>query len=134
MRIAEREAVRAMTGPMGRQTDDQRSAQKIIEQSAVLRDYLGGDDHWQLDVDLKRDVGDWTENNPAPDSRANAAYNLDKVLRLIDNLDEDTLIGSEERNGKIDGFSERGVAIQKDSEADRLDKFARNGYEALRSF
>jgi hypothetical protein len=134
MRVAEQRAVRQLTGPMGRPAGDHRSAERIIEQSAVLKDYVDGNDRWQLDRDLKRHLGDWTQANPDPDARANAAYDLDKVLRFIDNLDECKLDGSEERNGKIDGFSERGVVILHNSEADRLDQFARKGYSVLPTF
>ncbi|MEG0247105.1 MAG: hypothetical protein RR726_32215 [Pseudomonas sp.] len=134
MRVAEQREVRRLTGPMGRPAGDHRSAERIIEQSAVLKDYVDGNDRWQLDRDLKRHLGDWTQANPDPDARANAAYDLDKVLRFIDNLDECKLDGSEERNGKIDGFSERGVVILHNSEADRLDQFARKGYSVLPTF
>lgn len=134
MRVAEQRAVRRLTGPMGRPAGDHRSAERIIEQSAVLKDYVDGNDRWQLYRDLKRHLGDWTQANPDPDARANAAYDLDKVLRFIDNLDECKLDGSEERNGKIDGFSERGVVILHNSEADRLDQFARKGYSVLPTF
>ena len=134
MRVAEQREVRQLTGPMGRPAGDHRSAERIIEQSAVLKDYVDGNDRWQLDRDLKRHLGDWTQANPDPDARANAAYDLDKVLRFIDNLDEDKLKGSVERNGKIDGFSDLGVTILHDSEADRLDQFARRGYQALGTF
>ncbi|MBN0979826.1 hypothetical protein JV174_21620 [Pseudomonas sp. SDM007_2] len=123
-----------MNGPTGRPTGDHRSAERIIEQSPVLRDFLAGNDRFQLQPDLKRHVGDWTQANKDPQARADAAYNLEKVLRFIDNLDEDKLKGSEERNGKIDGFSDLGVTILHDSEADRLDQFARQGYQALGSF
>lgn len=134
MRVAEQREVRQLTGPMGRPAGDHRSAERIIEQSAVLKDYVDGNDRWQLDRDLKRHLGDWTQANPDPDARANAAYDLDKLLRFIDNLDECKLDGSEERNGKIDGFSERGVVILHNSEADRLDQFARKGYSVLPTF
>ncbi|WP_233093262.1 MULTISPECIES: hypothetical protein [Pseudomonas] len=134
MRVAEQREVRQLTDPMGRPAGDHRSAERIIEQSAVLKDYVDGNDRWQLDRDLKRHLGDWTQANPDPDARANAAYDLDKVLRFIDNLDECKLDGSEERNGKIDGFSERGVVILHNSEADRLDQFARKGYSVLPTF
>ncbi|WP_252193614.1 hypothetical protein [Pseudomonas sp. TAE6080] len=134
MRVAERGEVRQMSGPMGRPAGDHRSAERIIEQSPVLKNYLDSRDSPQLVVDLKRHVGDWTEANPDPDARANAAYDLEKVLRYIDNLDESRLNGSEERNGKIDGFSELGVVILHNSEADRLDQFAREGYWVLHTF
>ena len=134
MRVAERREVRQMSGPMGCPAGDRRSAERIIEQSPVLKNYLDSRDSPQLVVDLKRHVGDWTEANPDPDARANAAYDLEKVLRYIDNLDESRLNGSEERNGKIDGFSELGVVILHNSEADRLDQFAREGYWVLHTF
>ncbi len=134
MRVAEQREVRQMTGPKGRPAGDHRSAERIIEQSPVLKHFIEGNDHFQHDMDLKRHLGDWTADNPDPDSRANAAYDLDKVLHFIDNLDERTLMGSDERNGKIDGFSERGVRILHNSESDRLDQFARKGYPVLRSF
>lgn len=134
MRVAEQREVRQLNGPTGRPTGDHRSAERIIEQSPVLRDFLAGNDRFQLQPDLKRHVGDWTLANKAPQARADAIYNLDKVLRFVDNLDEDKLKGSEERNGKIDGFSDLGVTIMHDSEADRLDQFARQGYQALGNF
>ena len=134
MRVAEQREVRQLNGPTGRPTGDHRSAERIIEQSPVLKDFLEGNDRFQVDVDLKRHLGDWTQSNTDPEARADAIYNLEKVLRFIDNLDEDKLKGSEERNGKIDGFSDLGVTILHDSEADRLDQFARQGYQALSNF
>lgn len=134
MRVAEQREVSQLNGPTGRPAGDHRSAERIIEQSPVLRDFLEGNDRSQLQPDLKRHVGDWTPANTAPQARADAAYNLDKVLRFIDNLDEEKLKGSEERNGKIDGFSDLGVTILPNSEADRLDQFARQGYQALGTF
>ena len=134
MRVAEQREVRQLNGPTGRPAGDHRSAERIIEQSPVLRDFLEGNDRFQVDVDLKRHLGDWTQSNTDPETRADATYNLEKVLRFIDNLDEDKLKGSEERNGKIDGFSDLGVTILHDSEADRLDQFARQGYQALGNF
>ena len=134
MRVAERREVRQLNGPAGRPAGDHRSAERIIEQSPVLRDFLEGNDRFQVDVDLKRHLGDWTQSNTDPEARADAIYNLEKVLRFIDNLDEDKLKGSVERNGKIDGFSDLGVTILPNSEADRLDQFARQGYQALGTF
>lgn len=134
MRVAEQREVRRLTGPMGRPAGDHRSAERIIEQSPVLKHYLDARERWQLEPDLKRHVGDWTQANPDPDARADATYDLEKVVRFIDNLDECKLNGSEERNGKIDGFSESGVVILHNSEADRLDQFARQGYSVLHTF
>ncbi|MGL5998490.1 MAG: hypothetical protein ACRC1I_18580 [Pseudomonas proteolytica] len=134
MRVAEQHEVRQLNGPTGRPAGDHRSAERIIEQSPVLKDFHEGYDRFQLEVDLKRHVGDWTQANPDAEARADAAYDLDKVLRFIDNLNEDKLKGSHERNGKIDGFSNLGATILPNSEADRLDQFARNGYQALATF
>ena len=125
MRVAEQNDVRQMNGPEGRPAGDHRSAERIAEQSPIVKNFLDGDDHDQLDPDLKRQLGDWTEANPDPDARANAMYDLDKVLRFIDNLDDRKLNGSDERNGMIEGFSNRGFSIQPNSEADRLNEFSR---------
>lgn len=69
-----------------------------------MRRFLESRDHYEVGDHLKRQTGDWTEANPDPESRADAAYDLDKVLRFIDNVDDSTLNHSENRNGKIDGF------------------------------
>ena len=132
MRAAEQDQVREMTGPMGRPDGDHRSAERIIEQSPVLSRFLGGYDHLAIGDDLKRQVGDWTEANPDPDSRANAAYDLDKVLRFIDNLDDRKLNASHTRNGVVDGFSDSGYNTQDNSEARLLSRFSQQGYQVLR--
>ncbi|WP_248751708.1 hypothetical protein [Pseudomonas sp. MWU15-20650] len=132
MRAAEQNHVRKMTHPEGRPAGDHRSAERIIEQSPIMSRFLEGRDHYEVGDDLKRQVGDWTSANPDPEARANAAYDLDKVLRFIDNVDDRTLNGSHSRNGHIDGFAEYGYGTVHNSEASLLKAFSRNGYEALR--
>lgn len=133
MRAAEQKQVREMTGPVSRPAGDHRSAQRIIEQSLVTRRFLDGRDHYQVGDDLKLQVGDWTNANPDPEARADAAYNLDKVLRFIDNVDDQTLHASVSRNGYIDGFSDSGYARVENSEASLLRRFSWYGYEELRN-
>lgn len=132
MRAEEQNQVRQMTGPTGRPAGDHRSAERIIEQSPVLSHFLEGRDHLSVGDDLERQVGDWTEANPDPESRANAAYDLDKVLRFIDNLDDRKLNASHTRNGAIDGFSDSGYSTQDNSEARLFSQFSQKGYEVLR--
>lgn len=132
MRAAEQNQVREMTGPMGRPPGDHRSAERIIEQSPVMKRFLEGRDHYQVGEDLKKQVGDWTDANPDLHARADAAYDLDKVLRFIDNVDDRTLNASQGRNGYIDGFSEDGFGNLHNSEASLLQQFSWHGYETLR--
>ena len=61
MRVAEQQQIREMTGPMGRPTGDHRTAERIIEQSPILRHFLDNRYNYHLLDDLKRQVGDWTE-------------------------------------------------------------------------
>jgi hypothetical protein len=132
MRSAERKQIREMTAPMARLAGDHRSADRIIEQSLVASRFLNSHAHVPLVDELMMQVGDWTEANPDPQSRADAAYNLDKVLRFIDNLDDRVLNGSLGRNGKIDGLFNAGYTLQDNSEASVLMEFARKGYSVLR--
>lgn len=132
MRAAEQKQVREMTSPMGRPAGDHRSADRIIEQSPVLKHFLDNRDNYHLLNDLKRQVGDWTEANPAPEARANATYDLGKVLRFLDNLDDRPLSGSHSRNGKIDGITRNGYSPVDNSEACLLQAFSLKGYEVLR--
>ena len=79
--------------------------------------------------DLRRQVGDWSGANPNPQTRADAAHDLDKVLRFIDNLDDRQLNASHSRNGKIDGYD-----TLENSEASVLKEFSDKGYPVLREF
>lgn len=132
MRAAEQQQVRAMRGPTGRPAGDHRSAQQIIEQSRVMRRFLQDRDSHAIADDLKQQVGDWTPSSAAPDARADAAYNLEKVLRFLDNLNDRTLNGSHARNGRIDGFFNDGYSTLDNSEASQLKAFSLKGYEVLR--
>lgn len=132
MRAAEQQQVREMTGPMGRPAGDHRSADRIIEQSPVLQQFLDNRDHYHVLDELKMQVGDWTTANPEPAARANAAYDLDKVLRFLDNLDDRQLNASHSRNGKVDGVASDGYSTLDNSEASLLQAFSRKGYAALR--
>ncbi len=132
MQASEQKQVRQMTGPVGRPAGDHRSADRIFEQSPVLKQFLDSRDHYDVGDELKMQVGDWSTVNPDPDARANAAYDLDKVLRFIDNLDDRPLNGSHSRNGKIDGFFNDGYNILPHSEASVLKAFSQKGYEVLR--
>ncbi|WP_235864759.1 hypothetical protein [Pseudomonas costantinii] len=97
-----------------------------------MRRFLEGRDHYEVGDELKMQVGDWTDANPDPKARADAAYHLDKVLRFLDNVDDRTLNGSHSRNGYIDGFSDDGYGTVDNSEASLLKAFSRKGYEVLR--
>ncbi|WP_233081507.1 hypothetical protein [Pseudomonas cremoris] len=132
MQASEQNQVRQMTGPVGRPAGDHRSADRIFEQSPVLKQFLDSRDHYDVGDELKMQVGDWSTANADPDARANAAYDLDKVLRFIDNLDDRPLNGSHSRNGKIDGFFNDGYNILTHSEASVLKAFSQKGYEVLR--
>ncbi len=132
MRAIERDQIREMSAPTGRPNGDHRSADRIIEQSRVLTRFLESRDHYEIGDDLKQQVGDWTDANPDPSAKANAACDLDRVLRFIDNIDNRTLNGSDYRNGKIDGFRDYGYSSLNNSEARLLSDFARHGYAVLR--
>ena len=132
MRAAEQQQVREMTGATGRLAGDHRSSDQITEQPPVLKNFLDTRDHYEVSDDLKRQVGDWSAANQDPDSRADATYNLDKVLRFIDNVDDLKLSASHSRNGVLEGFSNHGYTIHPDSEASLLKAFSLRGYEALR--
>lgn len=130
MRADEQKQVREMNGPMGRPVGDHRSADRIIEQSPVLKSFLDNRNNYHLIDDLKRNVGDWDSANP--EVRASAIYDLDKVLRFIDNLDDRYLNGSHSSNGEIDGFASNGYSLLDNSEASLLKAFSDEGYPALR--
>ncbi|PRA32945.1 hypothetical protein CQZ99_12905 [Pseudomonas poae] len=136
MRAKERDEVRHLfeTGQRGRPAGDHRSAESIIDTSNAFRHFLEPFNASSfLIYRLKMQVSDWTDDNKDPESRADAAYNLEKVLRFIDNLDDRALTASVERSGVIEGFSDNGYYIADNSEARVLETFADEGYEALRN-
>ena len=132
MCFKEQQQIRQMNQPLGRPAGDHRSAESIIEQSPLIQSVLKHTGNYSLYDPLKRQVGDWTDANPDPEARANAAYDLDKVLRFIDNADDELLQDSTTRNGNIDGFYNYGFRIVENSEASLLRTFASEGYYSLR--
>lgn len=130
---AEKNQVLDMQGTKGRPAGDHVSADRILEQSRVLSDFLDNRNNWHLIDELKMQVGDWSTANPDPEARANAMYDLDKVLRFIDNLDDRQLENSNSRNGRIDGFASNGYGILNHSELAVLKAFSLKGYDVLRN-
>jgi hypothetical protein len=111
----------------GRPPGDHRSAEEIINSSPVAKN-LGN----QKDIkreELKKQVGDWTSDNPDPEARADAAYNLVQVLEYIDSsLSADGRDrGEEANNGDITGITKDGDA-RHGTEAGLLKDFAEQGY------
>lgn len=86
---------------------DTRSADDIINDNPVLKD-LGNQKDIKQD-DLKKRFGDCTADNKDPASRADAAYNMAKVLNSIDGMDT--------KNGKSRTGDGDMQGITKDSDA-----------------
>ncbi len=116
----------------GRPANDTRSAQEIIDANPVLKN-LGDQKDIKRD-ELKKRFGDWTEDNPDPDSRADAAYNMARVLNSIKGLNnrEGGSRGDLADNGKIDGITKDGDA-RHGTEAGVLKDIAEQGLKALPS-
>lgn len=114
----------------GRPTGDNRSAQEIIDANPVLKN-LGNQKDIKRD-ELKKRFGDWTEDNPDPASRADAAYNMARVLNSIKGLNnrEGGARGDLANNGKIDGITKSGDA-RHGTEAGVLKDIAEQGLKAL---
>lgn len=79
-------------------------------------------------------LGDWTANNPDPESRADAAYNAARVLNWIDSchMANGQSWGSDVNNGKLEGFTQSGFAID-GTPAAQWQAFLDEGYGALPS-
>ncbi|MDU4093242.1 MAG: hypothetical protein E7H57_08210 [Pantoea sp.] len=114
----------------GRPPGDNRSAEQILEDNPVLKN-LGN----QKDIkqpQLKERFGDWTANNPDPKSRADAAYNMSRVLNSVKGLNDrdggDR--GDVHTNGKIEGITKSGDA-RHGTEAGVLKDIAEKGLSAL---
>ncbi len=116
----------------GRPSGDTRSAQEIIDANPVLKN-LGDQKDIKRD-ELKQRFGDWTENNPDPASRADAAYNMARVLNSIKGLNnrDGGSRGDLADNGKIDGITKNGDA-RHGTEAGVLKDIAEQGLKALPS-
>jgi hypothetical protein len=122
------------TEATGRPEGDNRSADDIINANPALKN-LGN----QKDIkqeELKKRCGDWTSANPDPKSRADAAYNMSKVLNWIDSSknrdggDRDSVNGNV-GDGNIEGITNDGDA-RHGTEAGNLKDFAEQGYGALK--
>jgi hypothetical protein len=116
------------TGPTGRPEGDDRSAEEIIADSPVLAN-LGDQKDIQRDK-LKERCGDWTEDNPDPEARADAAYNMSQVLEYIDSADNREGGSRGPGDGDIQGITSSGDA-RHGTEAGMLKDFGDKGYEAL---
>jgi hypothetical protein len=111
---------------------DNRTAEQIINDNPVLKNL--GD---QKDINregLKKQCGDWTENNPDPKSRADAAYRMAKVLNHIDTskgAKGGDRGGKAAGDGNIEGITKDGDA-RHGTEAGNLKDFSEKGYSALK--
>lgn len=77
-------------------------------------------------------LGDWTANNPDPESRADAAYNAARVLNWIDSCltAQGQSRGGDANNGRLEGFTHTGFAID-GTPASMWQDFTQEGYGAL---
>jgi len=114
----------------GRPPGDTRSAGQIINENDVLKN-LGNQKDIKVDQ-LKARFGDWTADNKDPKSRADAAYNMAKVLNSIKALKnrENGDRGEVHTNGKIEGITKSGDA-RHGTEAGVLKDIAEQGLSAL---
>ncbi len=117
------------TEATGRPEGDDRSADDIINANPALKN-LGDQKDIKRD-ELKELCGDWTSDNPDPEARADAAYNMSKVLNYIDNL---AMNGGANRenaaDGDIHGITSDGDA-RHGTEAGILKDFAEQGFGSL---
>lgn len=117
------------TGSTGRPSNDNRRAAQIFDDNPIIQRFfenvqeLTHCGHHILQA-LKRRLGDWTANNRNSDARADAAYNLARVLNYLD------------KNPNL----HRSDEALNPSEADHLtgylpsDEHPRNEYNALIAF
>ena len=124
------------TSPSGRPIGDTRSAEQILNANPIVARFfelMDNNPHFSKTLEqLKALVGDWTESNKDPESRANAAYNIAKVANYIDaqpNLYrlDDAFSGA--GPGDLLGFTSRGA--NPGTEASILIDFSEHGYAAL---
>ncbi|WP_233102220.1 hypothetical protein [Pseudomonas sp. MF7453] len=110
---------------------DHRTARQIINANPALKHLLKRRDRYPVTDLLKRRVGDWTSANAVARARAHAAYNLARVINVLDNVNDRRVGNSEPHDGKINGFHNAGYSTRKNSEARLLVAFAENGYDTL---
>lgn len=122
----------------GRPRGDRRTADQIINANPIFK-------HLPLSIpkeSLYRYLGDWTNTNPNPQSRADAAFNAARVFNYIDgiNVKESARGDNTKGNARIEGeyqsplpppFDEVEIIDGDGSEAALLKKFSKEGYTAL---
>lgn len=106
-----------------RPKDDHRSAQEIIDDSALFKNL--GNQSGVKDM-LRERVGDF-EHDP------DAAYRGEQVLEHIERFDENggRIAGNDVANGRVDGFTKSGEA-KHGTEAGRLQDFGKYGFSNLK--
>lgn len=109
----------------GRPADDTRTAEEIIDDNPVLKN-LGDQKDIKRDL-LKEQCGDWTSDNTDPESRADAAYNMAKVLNWIDGSNDSDGNSRGLADGDIQGITSSGDA-RHGTEAGKLKDFAEQGF------
>lgn len=112
---------------------DRRSARQIIKDNPGVKHLLRRRDSYPVTDLLKRRLGDWTSANPDARARARAAYNLARVINVLDNVNDRRVGNSERHDGKINGFYNAGYSTRKNSEARLLVAFAQDGYDVLQN-
>ncbi|MCF5705747.1 hypothetical protein GIV19_00415 [Pseudomonas syringae] len=126
----ERDVSEKPTEATGRPEGDTRTAEQILEDNPILKN-LG------YQKDIKRTeayarIGDWSENNPDPQSRADAAYNAAKVLNWINSSDQ----ADGQARQCVDDSDLQGITHDGDArhgtEAGNWKDFVEKGYSALK--
>lgn len=115
-----------------RPNGDRRSAEQIIEGNPILKN-LGYQKDINRDLAYER-LGDWTERNPDPESRADAAYNAARVLNWIDTslTARGESRANQAGNGDLEGITRDGDA-RHGTPAGMWKDFTEQGYGALRA-
>ncbi len=111
---------------------DTRSADQIINSNPTLKN-LGNQSN--VEGNLKKQVGDWTDPKLSPDQRADAAYRASEVITFVKTCNaSDGSKRSDDvtKDGKIDGFTKDGQA-RDGTEAGLLQNFGKSGYSALQT-
>ena len=121
------------TAPEEPPVGDRRTTRQIINANPALKHLVKGRNSYPVADLLKRRLGDWTPANPDAKARAHAAYNLARVINVLDNVNDRRVGNSERHDGKINGFHNAGYSTRKNSEARLLVAFAENGYDVLQN-